>query len=645
MANFEGINSSSRGISVAEIKNSSDAYRNNNNDDNDGHDFDTDDEDELSRISMTSSEKKVIAIPPNNITVENSLSEVLMQLSLNDRTAIEEEIHGVASDTEETPELLAWCLHKFDKELTIVKNSIRRHRKLERSHRMRNDDDDTPGNYDDEDVLRNVIRTTPDHVEEVGTERNDSTMETVTPIHVSAVSDSTRMTGIATGAEDGSKSSCYVNDPEVRLRFLRAERYDSKNAVKRFVNFLEFAQELYGTFVADRPIRLSDFKTREEKRALANSSNQFLPFRDRSGRRVFVSVGTCGYDITPRLRYKVLWYMYWIVSEDIESQRKGMIVVGWPSDNMNTNTNTSDDDTKSSESDGGGSTGSEYNRWEQTLRPNIANLFVNYIAKSFKGMPMRIAAMHICFQDQPIYRILNSMVYFAVTNYAKARFKIHIGEPLEIRYKLQGFGIPVDLLPLTYTLALKRQNHLQWIAFRKFIEHQQGGNLNGNGSSKCKKNPSKSLTIDPSDLVECPRSYDVIIGKTKNTNNPGNMFYRSLIEATHDEHIPSSKGDKVELTWRIVRQMEEQNGRFLEWSKSPKAWVRIRDRNIMRQKVARSYKEYKLNACVIQSKRHSKQLCNSPISSVKRQKTGCLSAFGCDENDDFNVSKPIFTTM
>ena len=226
-----------------------------------------------------------------------------------------------------------------------------------------------------------------------------------------------------------------------------------------------------------------------------------------------------------------------------------------------------------------------------------------------------------------------------------------VGEPLEIRYKLQGFGIPIDSLPLTHTMAIKRQNHAQWIALRKIVEKEANSSEDGISNGK-KKTP---VAFDPNDLVECPGSYDVIIGKAKYQNNPGNVFYRSLIEATHDEHISSSKREKVELTWRIVRQMEERNGRFLEMNKSLKAWVRIKDRNVMRQKVAQSFKEYKRNAGF----KRIQQEAQSSVIPVKRIRTGsvnlstggsnpivrnescfsgCVSGFDCEKANDFFIS-------
>jgi hypothetical protein len=217
---------------------------------------------------------------------------------------------------------------------------------------------------------------------------------------------------------------------------------------------------------------------------------------------------------------------------------------------------------------------------------------------------------------------------------------------MEIRYKLQGFGIPVDALPLTHTMAIKRHNHLKWIATRRFIEQEH--------ISESKNGPSKPLPIDPRDVVECPRSYDVIIGKARYKDNPGNEFYRSLIEATYDDHSSATKRDKVKLTRRIVRQIEERNGRFLQLNKSLKSFVRIKDRNVARQKVAQSYRDYTdCNTPGSRTKRYFKQHdCKSPISSVKRQKTvllpiyeddwlSCLSCFSSDDN----ANSVVFTSM
>jgi len=402
---------------------------------NNGYSGGGDDDDDSNALSMSSTEKREMAIPPSDITVEDSLSAELMGLSMNDRTAIEEEIHGVRclnlADTE-TPELLVRSLHEFDKELMIVKTSERRRRKRARINPIRNGGRPING-----DVLRNVIRISPD---ETTTATATATATATMPPRANrnsttASSISSSYSNSEAEAEDSKKRSCYVNDPDVRLRFLRCENFDIKKAVIRFVNFLEFAQELYGDFVADRPIRLSDLNSRQEKRALANMHFQFLPFRDRSGRRVFVAVGTCGYDVDTKMRCKIFFYMYWVISEDIESQQKGVVIVAWPSDviinNSNNNGggghNNSEEDNKST-SDGSVVGVEEKSTWERSLRPSIVNLEGVYTQKGLNGLPMRIAALHFCFENKPIYKIVNSLFYFAMDSNLKARYKVHVGK-------------------------------------------------------------------------------------------------------------------------------------------------------------------------------------------------------------------------
>ena len=380
------------------------------------------DNDELCLLDFTSNEKSEIAMPPNDTTVENSLSEALMKLSVNDRSAIEEEVHGVSSTPEETPEFLAWRLHEFDTELMNAKNCPKRLRELEQNRRMKNNNDEvTAGNADNGDVLRNVMRMSADHIECSGEDSTYSTMETEASTDTTMVT-SPNIPSAQTSLENDQKKSCYVNDPNVRLRFLRAEGYDAKNAVKRFIGFLVFAQELYGDFVADRPIQLSDFKTQTEKRTLANIPIHFLPFRDRSGRRVYVAVGSCGYDIEPKLRCKILWYMFWVASEDVESQRKGAVIIGWPNNNK-----LEDYTTEPCFSDSNEKSGSSGNIWDE-IRPSILNVEGLYQMKAMVGLPMRVAAIHFCHDVHPMFSILNALFYFALGPGMKPRYKVHVGE-------------------------------------------------------------------------------------------------------------------------------------------------------------------------------------------------------------------------
>lgn len=286
--------------------------------------------------------------PPEGYRVSKHLSDTILELNLTDRLAIEEEIHGVrCGAVEETPELLERSLFEFDEQLNTIK-------------------EEDP----DKALLRNVARISS---------HNPTAIE-------------------------GPMKNCYLNDPDIRLRFLRCECFVVDKAVHRLISFLEFTSDLFGDYVAERPIQLSDFNTKDEELALQNSRNQLLPFRDRSGRRVLVGVGNCNFHLDYRLRYKILIYMHWIASEDVETQRKGIVIVGWVFDE-----------------DGAD------NIWETSIRPGFRKKVRLYHQKQNKSLPLREASIHQCFLDTPFFHALSSLYVFGLDPHHRTLYKKHAG--------------------------------------------------------------------------------------------------------------------------------------------------------------------------------------------------------------------------
>jgi hypothetical protein len=89
------------------------------------------------------------------------------------------------------------------------------------------------------------------------------------------------------------QSRWIMQDPNLRLRFLRTERFDVTKAARRFVRFWDLVLKYYGTVALQRPIRMSDLG-KEEMELLRSGEYQFLPFRDRSGRRILSCLGRVG---------------------------------------------------------------------------------------------------------------------------------------------------------------------------------------------------------------------------------------------------------------------------------------------------------------------------------------------------------------
>jgi len=478
----------------------------------------------------------ILPDPPPSFSIDNSLADELLKLSFKDRAALEEETHGVrCMAAQETPEVIERGLHEFDSHLNTRKEK-----------------DPTFV------LLRNVIR----------------------------------ISSLDEAAAKSAKAKCYLNDPDIRLRFLRCEIFMVEKAVQRLLNFLEYSALIFGDFVADRPICISDFNA-EEETALQNSRNQYLPFRDRSGRRVLVGVGSCNYHLGSYLRSKILTYLHWVISANVQTQRKGVVFVAWIFD---------EDEDKN---------------WELTIRPKLKNDITPSL--SFDAIPVRMASVqHYYLQDTTFFRSMAALYVFTMEARHRKFYKNFFGKQMELRYKLSGFGVPAEMLPVSCTGKVKTTYHSSWINFQRTQLLNQE-NCNGIES------------------VECPSSEDVVFKKgVGSRNNPGNLYFRALVESAADNHQRAEKEEKYDITLRIVEKIEKINGRFLEWSKPRKIWIVNKDRSKIRTKVASSIKQFN------RQKRGSQQLENTTKirSSVAQSSVyGSNEVEGVNHNDEEGTSR------
>lgn len=537
--------------------------------------------------------------PPTHFRVENSLAKELNKLSTEDRLAIQEEIHGVrCGATDETSDLLKESLQDFDDKINALKEQAEANPK----------DDGQNVRI----LLRNIIRTNRLPTAAANTSTD------ILPEGVKSCDTSERPE-----LNCCFPKNCYLNDDNVRLRFLRCECFNVDKAVQRLVNFLEYCTEIFGRYICERKMRLSDFNTREEELGLRTSRSQYLPFRDRSGRRVLASVGACNFHIPLKTRLKIRIFQHWVASEDVETQRKGIVIVMWPFD----------EDERSESS------------WEKTIRPYLCKRTGEYQKLNNRAMPVRVASQQMYYKDTPIFHMISALyVFYALTSDRRAIYNAHFGtcfncqhiwderrnllvffssdlvslkshesnakilacsifnhllprpthkpsyfsrstittticsqgEHTELLYKLGSFGIPIDLLPVSYTGGVKFVNQIAWLNFLRAREKnlEEGGN-------------------DNEEMIDCPRSYDVVFRKgTTFRHNLGNTYYRGLIEENSVEHLRGKKKKKYEITLRIVTEIEKREGRFLEWSNKNKLWMLMKDRDTVRKKIAAAMKQY-----------------------------------------------------
>lgn len=514
----------------------------------------------------------IIPDPPSHFSVDDSLSAELLKLSFDDRIAIQEEIHGVRClALEETPQLIEDKLVEFDKQLIAVKLELQQ--KEQNSNGGQHENKSFSSSRKQTNVLRNVKS-----ISEILRQQQQQ-------------------------PNGGRGDDCYLNDPQTRLRFLRCDTFDVPKAVKRFVEFLELTTDLFGDYVAERPIRISDFSNRKEEVALQNSRNQYLPFRDRSGKRVMVGVGYCDFHLDFDLRCKIMTYLHWVASEDVETQQKGVVVIGWPTDEKDEETGDL--------------------KWEKSIRPRLNQRFRYLQRKLSDARPVRVTSYMAYFADTPFWRAVSALYYIGMDSQKRNLYTVHYGESTELRYQLSSYGIPEQLLPLSNTGTVKTSNHSRWINALRSKANREMQKRNSQSDSSDNDTTTARAEAEV-EIVDCPRSPDVIFrkGSTYKTN-PGNMYFRELIEQTQDQHLKASRKEKCKITWQIVRAIEAQKGRFLDWCQNREMWIVATDREKIRTKVAACCKQYNRTALAFQ-KQQQLQRKSSKTDPFKRKQQSTI---------------------
>ena len=389
--------------------------------------------------SSNNSRNNIDVVQSEKVAVDDLLSNELLKLSVNDRSAIDEEIHGVTClSPKESPEFLSRSLWAFQNEIDNTNSSIP-YSKKQIYH----------------DIVNRVSwRRTTRQLEQQQQQQQQQDSST-------NIGQQQQQQPIPIPIE----KHYVINDMNFRLRFLRCELFDIKKAVLRYFNYLNFINDLWGFDIVSQntQIGIKDF-TKSELKFFKRGLFQILPFRDRSGRRIIVIMGGMGTTNTLIARAKSYFYIWDVCTRDsIESQRKGAISIthqsAWTS-GITTPSSSSGGEASSSGSgeatDGSlsdtscsattsGSVNSK--RSSNTNNTNSSKFQVPHkelkmVNDLFASIPTRITANHNLYPDTSIYRFISKLIMVSVVSGSKQRLrqKFHFGDEIELRYQLQGFG-------------------------------------------------------------------------------------------------------------------------------------------------------------------------------------------------------------
>jgi hypothetical protein len=183
-----------------------------------------------------------------------------------------------------------------------------------------------------------------------------------------------------------------------------------------------------------------------------------------------------------------------------------------------------------------------------------------------------------------MFKILN-----VLTHSTAVRFNSQVGNEIECRYKLKGYGIPIHLLPITETGAIKLKYFHEWLRVRRILDEASEFEYAADDYALRR-------------VVVCPGLHDVVFRQgTPSMKNPGNVIFRETmithLQEHHNEHTyqegHQQQPDEIDsfCTWLIETTEYTKGGRFLEWDKQLNVWVKMVDRQKIKNKVAIAYRD------------------------------------------------------
>ena len=191
---------------------------------------------------------------------------------------------------------------------------------------------------------------------------------------------------------------------------------------------------------------------------------------------------------------------------------------------------------------------------------------------------------------------------------------------------MQGYGIPTDIIPVTFSGSIKVTYMRQWIRTRQFMDEP-------------------SFNMKGSSIVECPYLNDIIFRKgTSVMSHPGNAILRSLIEvkenATNGNGKTACKTKTRVFVSEIMEEIKQNNGRYLTWDDNG-WWTILEDEEQIRSKIDYIVRE-KRNS--IRARINNSQTNKSGTSIFQSQDGSSSKRQKCNgDNGDGVNAKACFT--
>jgi hypothetical protein len=441
-----------------------------------------------------------------------------------------------------------------------------------------------------------------------------------------------------------AQNKAYVDNPDFKIGFLRADRYDPKRAAARMMIYFAEKKDLFGEEKLTKDICLEDLGPKGRK-YLGIGGFQVLTKRDTAGRLTVCFADSLKEEEVKEMRLGVrkgYFYMLNCLSEEDTQvgKIKGFVCVCW--------------------------------RVHKQTPPNPQALYS--ILNLFRCSPIKIAAFHLCRAvttfELEHFNSYSKMILPVIKHNGILRFfRSHYGTAQECQYTLLKYGCPD--LPLREEMnkdvntvnPFHTRNHKVWFANREkkdsakaqklsvlvnppddesmesidydkmssgsirtlssfddsdgtFIEefYEFGPdfpNLPGkipiypnppylppaddkaprDGDPQNEPEPkAETKTEDPAKGCEV-RPTDVLLGQAPSLRtHPGNIHFRKVISDKFDKYFASAKKEKTKVAEEIVQQIKREGRRFLKKTSKDGVWIESDDIKQLRYKVAHTFR-------------------------------------------------------
>lgn len=328
----------------------------------------------------------------------------------------------------------------------------------------------------------------------------------------------------------------FVTSRNLRMMFLRANRYDPQASAVQVIKYFELKRSLFGRKKLTKKITLADLSN-EAKDFLESGAVQISTKRDRSGRGIlllFPSLGRRDTKVEALLTARYYVFMNMIESSE-DHQMNGIVLVYF------------------------GALASQPNQHAS----NSGLLW---------DLPIFYAGLHGCFSELSSY-LLVSVAVLRLPFSLRPRLRVHYGSCTDCIYKLSSFGIPREAL-LTDSDEPRLVEHLEWYRQKQELEL----------ATLAKSETEMQSLTSPGTII--PQRTDVLFGPGSKTND-GNLLMRKLVLAVLAEYNDSTKMKKMQLTENIMDEIKKTGGRFLR--QQDKMWEEVTHREACR-KIAHTFR-------------------------------------------------------